>query len=161
MIFRCPGIVPEGKRLSELVSLVDVFPTLLNLCGIKKDFELPYAIDGVDLSSLMQESDSNPELEFIFSEFYKGKNFARCIRTDNYKAIDIRFGVENKKMLFDLKNDHKERNNIYDKQEQVGKELIRKIDILVKRLKEKSFAPHDAISNEKLKEWMRSLGYIK
>lgn len=161
LIFWCPGLVPKAKRVLELVSLVDVFPTILTLCGVEEDFELPYAIDGVDLSPFILDIGHKPKLEFIFSEFYKGKNFARCIRTENFKAIDIRFGLKNKKMLFDLERDPRERNNIYDEKKQVGRELFKKIDILVKRAEERSFKPQKAIADEKLKEWLRTLGYIK
>lgn len=161
LIFWCPELFPKDKRIGKLVSLVDVYPTLLRLCGISETLELPYAIDGIDLSSLFQETDSNPALEFIFSEFNQGKNFIRCLRTEDFKAIDTRFGLKTEKMLFDLRKDPGEKNNIYEEHSQIARGLFNKLDMIVKRAKERNFKPGKALLDERQKEWLRTLGYIK
>ena len=37
LILRHPGVVPAGKKVDDLVSLVDIAPTLLDLCGLQED----------------------------------------------------------------------------------------------------------------------------
>ncbi len=63
LIVRAPGIVPAGLKVEDLVSTIDIGPTLLGLCGLKP---LPRA-EGLDLASLLK-SGKGPEREFIYAE---------------------------------------------------------------------------------------------
>ncbi len=48
LVIRSPGLNP--RRMDELVGLVDVLPTLLDLCGIDvEELDLPYQLDGSSL----------------------------------------------------------------------------------------------------------------
>jgi arylsulfatase A-like enzyme len=48
LIMRLPGVLPEGRVVTELVQAVDIAPTLLSLLGLPT----PESIEGVDLSAL-------------------------------------------------------------------------------------------------------------
>jgi len=65
------------------------------------------------------------------------------------------------RMLFDLEKDQEERKNIYDEDSQPAAILFKKMDSIVKRAEEKAFKPQKIVLDEKLRERMRSLGYIK
>lgn len=49
LIFRYPGVVPEGARIDETVQLLDVMPTLLDLSGL----EIPRGVQGQSLLPLL------------------------------------------------------------------------------------------------------------
>lgn len=162
LIFYVPGIDPKLNRINELVSLVDIFPTLLSLTGILANFKIPYDIEGMDLSPTFITKNHFVPREFIFSELHKGADkSARCIRTKKYKAIMKKFGNEEERMLFDLDTDPFERKNIYEEEKELGDEFFNKIISLVREAVEKSFEPETLVMDEKLKEKLRSLGYIK
>ncbi|MGH0174700.1 UNVERIFIED_CONTAM: hypothetical protein FKN15_068986 [Acipenser sinensis] len=63
-IFRWPGTLSPGSVIDEPTSLMDVFPTLVNLAG----GELPKdrIIDGHDLMPLMEDKVLRSEHEFMF-----------------------------------------------------------------------------------------------
>ncbi len=63
LLVRAPGIVPAGLQVEELVSTIDIAPTLLGLCGLKP---LPRA-EGLDLSPLLKGG-KGPEREFVYAE---------------------------------------------------------------------------------------------
>lgn len=50
-----PGHIPAGRVTNNLISLVDVMPTLLGISGIK----IPKQVDGKDLSQLLLGSDGD------------------------------------------------------------------------------------------------------
>lgn len=55
LIFRVPGLTRPGSTSDEAVSLIDLYPTLLELCGLPTTVEL----DGVSLVSLLQDPESS------------------------------------------------------------------------------------------------------
>ena len=50
LLFRAPGLVAPDRRVSGMVGLIDLVPTLLDLLSI----EPPYALQGISLASLMR-----------------------------------------------------------------------------------------------------------
>ena len=54
MIFAGPGI-SEAARCERPVGLIDVYPTLLNLCGI----DAKEGLDGMDISKLLEDPDAD------------------------------------------------------------------------------------------------------
>jgi len=161
LIFYGPGLIPEGKRIQELVELVDIFPTLCSLCGISDDLKLPYKIEGIDLASIILSKPHKHNRKYIFSEVNYGGHSAKCLRTKDFKAVLAKFGKKTERMLFSLISDPFERDDIYDKEKQIGTELFQKLELIVKRAEEKSFDSQRIIMDESLKEKLRTLGYIK
>ncbi len=161
LIFYCPGLIPEGKRIKELAELNDIFPTVLSLVGIADNFKLAYEIEGIDLSPLFYQKDPRPLRNFIFSEMIQGEHSLRCLRIKKYKAIDIKFGLTGMRMLFDLDNDPEERNNIYDKEKKVAEKLFKKMDRIVEQAEQKQFRPQPTMIYQKFKKRLKSLGYIQ
>ncbi|HYC56336.1 MAG TPA: sulfatase [Candidatus Binatia bacterium] len=83
-LLRIPGDANAGKEVTEQVSLVDVFPTLLDLAG------LPPApdIEGVSLRSLADGSGA--ERDAVYAEFFDklGLNLQVARRTPAVKTIE-------------------------------------------------------------------------
>ncbi|KAM4702353.1 arylsulfatase D-like [Discoglossus pictus] len=69
-IFRWPGVIPSDTIIDEPTSLMDIFPTLIQLGGgeIPKD----RIIDGRDLMPLLTRQTSHSEHEYLFH--YCGNN---------------------------------------------------------------------------------------
>lgn len=65
LIVRGPGILSCVSR-KELVSELDLLPTILSLCGIQQTFDYP--LHGHSISSLLTNSDAGTGHEFIFAE---------------------------------------------------------------------------------------------
>ncbi|XP_067841464.1 arylsulfatase H-like isoform X1 [Heptranchias perlo] len=63
-IFRWPGLLPSNKKIDEPTSLMDIYPTIVNLAGAS----LPQdrVIDGRDLMPLLEGDAQRSEHEFLF-----------------------------------------------------------------------------------------------
>jgi arylsulfatase A-like enzyme len=115
-IVRYPGVVKPGAVMSQLVSNVDIAPTLLQVVGI----DVPKAMQGKSFTNLL----SNPAGKFRDAVYYHYYEFPGehnvmrhfGIRTDRYKLIRF-YGEKNYWELYDLKIDPQEMNNIYNKKE--------------------------------------------
>jgi arylsulfatase A-like enzyme len=66
LIIKYPGKHAKGKRSAELVSLVDILPTLIDLAGLETP-ELKYPIQGKSLADLIKK-DLPLNREYIVSE---------------------------------------------------------------------------------------------
>jgi len=52
LIVRCPGLIPEGRRVNGLTTSLDVVPTILDFAGIETE-----PLDGVSLRPLIEMGD--------------------------------------------------------------------------------------------------------
>jgi len=85
LFLRWPGGKwPAGARRKELLSNVDLLPTLLEACGI----EIPGNVQGHSFLGLLDGQPYHPRRE-IFGEltFHDVYDPQRCIRTEQYKYI--------------------------------------------------------------------------
>lgn len=85
LLLRYPGLTDGGESYDELVSNVDVLPTILDIVGI----EVPDTLDGRSVRPLLAAGDSYEERERVFTEmtWHDTYNPVRAIRTDQYKYI--------------------------------------------------------------------------
>ncbi|XP_053529405.1 arylsulfatase D isoform X2 [Artibeus jamaicensis] len=74
-IFRWPGVLPAGRVVSEPTSLMDVFPTVVQLGGgqVPRD----RVMDGRSLLALLQGTAQHSEHEFLFHYCGEGLHAAR------------------------------------------------------------------------------------
>ena len=107
-------IVPPGwdgnpGRTQELVSLVDLMPTIMDYCGV----EIPEELHGVSIASLT-EGDAHPVREGLAGEYHSCSwaedplTPLRMWRTDDCKYIESQNGISE---FYDLVEDPDERNN--------------------------------------------------
>jgi arylsulfatase A-like enzyme len=134
-----PGLLPEGKRFSQLVELIDIAPTILDLC----ELPIPRWMMGRSLVPLMR-GETNTHREAVFSEggleaealaraphydspeaermkpdyYWKQKVLiedrsslarAKMVRTERFKYI---YRVTGEEELYDLERDPNEFRNI-------------------------------------------------
>ena len=104
LIVRAPGVTPPGKRCAALVSLVDVLPTLAELCNVPAP-----PLDGRSLAAQLQNPDA-PGSETVFSEFDLQTPRAKyMIRRGDWKYT---FRVNDLAELYDLRRDPEEMQNL-------------------------------------------------
>lgn len=127
LIISVPGQQHAGEKTNALVELVDMYPTLAELCHLQP----PAGLEGTSFVPLVE----NPKAEWkqaAFTTYYKplpemGKGFGRAMRTDRYRFVEWS-GPKSKKVvreLYDEENDRLETVNIADHPEHA--ELVAKL----------------------------------
>jgi arylsulfatase A-like enzyme len=108
-LIRYPGKIKPAQTISTPVSVLNIFPTVLDYAGLKN---IP--TDGYSLKGIMEGSES-PKYDFAVSEWtWKNENVPSImIRTENWKLMTThRSGGKNVEVLFDLEKDPHEMNNL-------------------------------------------------
>lgn len=101
LFFKVPGIKSVGERSKQVVSLLDIYPTLSELCG------LPVAekLDGESLAPMIEQPEIPRSRPVLSTWYYKN----HAVRSNNWRYIQYRDGSEE---LYNHKNDPGEHNNL-------------------------------------------------
>lgn len=171
LIMVYPDVVPDGRRISSLVSLIDIFPTILGIASIKTHHN---HIQGVSLypfenrrfhdficaecgESMTDVETDDMQFEQLRPKLKVYDKGSKCLRTESYKYI---LSADQNEELYDIQNDPFEKVNIASKHSdkiRFFKEQLKKtIDISF-------FGPREIYFKEDKKEMLRKLrdlGYI-
>jgi len=133
-ILRYPRRVKKGQRRDWIVSSVDVMPTLLGLCGIP----VPSEVQGLDYSATFTgQSDTERDAAFLFNVHRGGGPGTdwRGIRTKDWVYA---YHAQGDWVMYDLKNDPYELNNLVDNPKHASKkkELKAQLEAMRKDLGE-------------------------
>ena len=121
LIMRVPGVSIPDSKVKKVVSLIDVYPTLMDFCGLSDDTiknEKGHAMDGHSLRTLIENPEAKswkgekPALTVVYAgpEFKNDPSLQHyAIRTDRYRYILYNNGKEE---LYDHQNDPSEWNNL-------------------------------------------------
>jgi arylsulfatase A-like enzyme len=134
LVARLPGVLPAGRRVKELVQVVDIFPAVLDLLRLDES-EARESIQGHSLLGSLKgpirrfalieaqtpihvlrrawELDPDCDPRFAFASL-------KAARTKRYKYIWHSLGRD---MLFDVVNDPDERWNIIDRRPETARKL--------------------------------------
>lgn len=104
-----PGL-SKGKRVREVVSAVDIFPTALELL----DVESPVSVDGRSLARELLVETATPEPAFAYSEsmnplYNHGWSDLRSIRDDQYRYVKAPT-----EELYDVMRDFRQVRNVFE-----------------------------------------------
>ena len=80
LVMRLPGVIRPGRATAALVELVDVVPTLLELCGV----EVPATVQGRSLVRLLR-GETGHHRGHVVAEY--ADNAEATVRTDRWKLI--------------------------------------------------------------------------
>lgn len=122
LIVGLPGLAQPGAKSHALVESIDLFPTLLDLCGLPS----PGRLDGESLRPQLEDP-AAPTRKPARGFWTAGQ---RTIRTDRWRLIAHPSpsggapGVE----LFDMLNDPHEANNVAATEPATVSELLRQLD---------------------------------
>jgi len=94
----------KGKCIDKIVSTIDIYPTLMELCGL----ELPYKTDGKSMVPLLNDPLFSQWENATYGYYRNGIS----LRTERYRLTNY-FRDENPQIeLYDLKTDPNETKNI-------------------------------------------------
>ena len=113
LLMRFPGVIPDGQRISGLISSVDLTQTLMELIGQKS----PTGLQGEDLSTLARGKTDRGR-EYIFIEnipypFNREKGEERCVFDGKWKLI---LSTKRSPELYDLDSDPTESENVFSEE---------------------------------------------
>jgi len=114
-ILRVPGAKENGKVSQEIVEFVDILPTLIDLCGLRK----PEHLEGVSLKPLLE----NVKTSWKSAAFLTDQDLGEVVRTKKYSYMEFGGRTQSrltwvadgyKGALFDLEKDPNETINLID-----------------------------------------------
>lgn len=171
LIIHCPGKFPAGVVDSDLVSLVDIAPTILDVCGLTK------SVDHLEIAQQSLAGPKQQKRQFVLGENERPVNGVglmksrypafdtssidcamRAIRTKKHKLI---WSIDRRIELFDLDTDPQELRDISTK----DTAICQKLHHLLKESMRRDNSVNDttlfeSTDSESL-EILRSLGYIE
>ncbi len=128
LIIAFPGMKTAGQVCDKPVELVDIFPTLARLTGLK----LPDNIQGFSLKPLLENPD-NPQWDHpAYSQVYRfGKIPGYSIRTEKWRYTEWDFGKKGTE-LYDEQKDPEELHNLAADPQYA--EVVRKLKSLLHQM---------------------------
>ena len=102
LIVVAPGVTRPGTRTDQVVSLMDVYPTLTELAGLPS----PPHLEGTSLRPLLENPDNTPWDHAAITTYQRNNH---AVRTDRYRYIRYADGTEE---LYDHTNDPYEWTNL-------------------------------------------------
>lgn len=132
LIVRIPNMQSPGQRADGLVESVDIYPTLVELCGLKPLGPL----DGKSFAPTLTDP-SAPGKPAVFGFWKRGR--AHSIRTPRYRFVEwIDRPAHAQKVqteLYDLEQDPNETDNVAARHPRLVEELSAKLNATVPILK--------------------------
>lgn len=123
-IVRVPGAAGNGRASARTVQLLDLYPTLIELCGLPAI----EGLQGVSFASLLK----NPDAEWKHPAFSVSKTLAgmgKTVRTERWRYTEWQEGA-NGHVLFDEQADPHEMKNLAD--DPVHGETVKKLQALLR-----------------------------
>jgi choline-sulfatase len=105
LLFRVPGVTPSNARCTTPVSLVQMVPTLLELCGVPT----PAGLDGASITRLLREPSAEIGSTVFAEAALKTRHPGSMIRQGRYKYS---YYVGDLDELYDLHTDPAEMKNL-------------------------------------------------
>ncbi|MGZ5544761.1 MAG: sulfatase [Limisphaerales bacterium] len=109
LAFVVPGLTKPNQRCSRVVSFMDIYPTMTELCGL----QTPKTLEGISFISLLKNPEGPWDRPAIST--YGPNNHA--VRTEQWRYIRYANGDEE---LYDELSDPKEWTNLASRPENVG-----------------------------------------
>ncbi|MCP4456345.1 MAG: sulfatase-like hydrolase/transferase, partial [Planctomycetes bacterium] len=103
MVIRVPGQTQPGSSSQGLIELIDLFPTLAELCNVPA----PKNLQGKSLVPMLRNPKA-PGKEAVYTVVTRGPKLGKAIRTERWRYALWPDGEE----LYDLENDIKEHRNL-------------------------------------------------
>lgn len=113
-----PGTIEAGKT-AQLAQVIDLFPTLLELCAIKYKPVLP--VDGVDLSkTIFRQTENFDRYIYTRQANYPLENRAGSIRNNQYRLTS----ANGKTLLYDMQTDPSQKSDISAQLPEIKNQLL-------------------------------------
>ena len=165
LIIYGPGLFPAGLEISNVVSHVDLFPTLAAACELDAaDFS---EVNGVNLMPIVESRGAFSDDRGVYLESSGGRwnpspqQWLVGIRTAHYKYVRGLFNKRLPRELYDLEQDPAERDNIIRKFPDVAETLHARLEQLMQAhavgaSEEATYSPEELA---RIHQHLRELGY--
>jgi arylsulfatase A-like enzyme len=112
MIVKWPGVVKQGSTCDECVIIEDIFPTFLEMAGVKQYQQIGGKIDGVSFTPLLKNKKRKSLERAFFWHFPHnyGQTPFSSVRKGDWKLIYHH--IDRKLELFNLKKDISEKKDL-------------------------------------------------
>jgi len=158
LIMSFPGRIPEGIEVYSLASLVDIFPTALEVLGYDCDEK---KINGRSLRPAFSNPEYKPH-EFVISEAVNG--VIGGIYQGRYKYIKpyAKDWSIKEDHLFLPFQDYVERYDLKDQEKEIAQEMEAFLDSWLLEAKSRAFkSRYRKKLDKKMREALKTLGYIQ
>jgi len=152
LIIRSPNVSP--RRVADVVRLVDVVPTVLDLLGVPGRL-----VDGTSLAGMLRGERRHVELDAYSESRYPlrfGWSHLRALRAGRYKLIEAP-----RPEFYDLEQDPLEERNLYEERRDLARAFAQRLGMLERGV---SARPRDdgpdSLPPDDLRQRLASLGYI-
>ena len=151
---RWPGRIEAGRKIDRIAAHIDIFPTLLEFCGIESPKNT--LIDGVSLYPMLNGSTDEWPDRNLFFQFQRGmipQQYQNCaVRSQKYKLIS-KHGTPKERNtglpplkpefeLYDIENDPGEEDNIATVKPQIVAKMRTAYDAWYENMNQtRGFAP--------------------
>jgi len=111
LLIAAPGMKGAGKSTQAIVEMVDIYPTLVDLCG----FKVPEELDGMSLAPILNNPD-HPGKSHAVTQVTRGGGKGKIVmgysvRTDRWRYTEWDGGKQGRE-LYDHQNDPHEMHNL-------------------------------------------------
>ena len=120
LMISVPGITKPGSRSKRAVNLIDIYPTLLDLC----DLPFKETNEGRSITSVLK----NPNIDWPYPSITTMGYGNHAIRSENWRYIQYEDGTEE---LYDKRSDPLEWINLASKEQYVDiKQELKKLSLI-------------------------------
>lgn len=121
-VVRVPGMTEAGAHTDAMTELVDLFPSLVELCGL----EMPKGLDGNSFVPVLKDPTTSVD-ESAYTVVRRGSMLGKAVRYKKWRYAE--WGSPEQAELYDLESDPSEYNNLANNPEysDVVKQLQKKL----------------------------------
>jgi arylsulfatase A len=138
LFVRWPGRIEPGTRVEKIAAHIDMFPTLVELCGVPMPETLPQ--DGRSLAPLLRGDTGrwpDRKLYTIRCRSGRAQDIIGSVRTQRWRAVKGRRGWQ----LYDMISDPSQKKNVAGDQPAVMAELRPAFETMAKEVTKDGFDP--------------------
>jgi len=157
------GLIPEGIESKEIVSQLDWMPTFASLSRSEISEEI--VIDGDDITEILRGNSFDYVRDFLFFDYEKLEAYRRGdwkvkLPYEGWPGSWYKSPIDSHDtLLFNLRKDPGEKNNIYDSNREMAKSLI---DLMNVKYKEMGKLPESIVIRSDADEsHLKKLNIIK
>jgi arylsulfatase A-like enzyme len=154
MVVRWPAGIRGGRIETAQVSILDLFPTLVQLAGL----ELPEHLQGRSLAPLLRDG-RNLENRPVFLQLMPPKPHLLAVRDGDWKLVVPQDGT-GAPQLFDLTRDPGEHQNLAAGKPRIVRRLQRQLDRWFENLPPAPDLETAPLTDQQIEE-LRALGYVE
>ena len=157
------GLIPEGIESKEIVSQLDWMPTFASLS--RTDISEEIVIDGDDITEILRGNSFDYERDYLFFDYEKLEAYRRGdwkvkLPYEGWPGSWYKSPIDSHDtLLFNLRKDPGEKNNIFDSNREMAKSLI---DLMNVKYKEMGKLPESIVIRSDADEsHLKELNIIK